>query len=60
MIVVRSWAMAKKKELTARELASMGGRALAKKLTAKERSESARRAVLARWAKAKRRNGGKS
>ena len=49
-----------KKELTARELASMGGRALAKKLTAKERSESARRAVLARWAKAKRRKTDKS
>ena len=52
--------MAKKKELTVREVASMGGRALAKKLTAKERSESARRAVLARWAKAKRRKRGKS
>jgi hypothetical protein len=52
--------MAKKKELTVRELASMGGHALAKKLTAKERSESARRAVLARWTKAKRRKGGTS
>lgn len=30
-----------------------GGPARAKKLTAKERSESARKAVLARWKKAK-------
>jgi hypothetical protein len=31
-----------------------GGPARAKKLTAKERSDSARKAVLARWANAKR------
>ena len=34
------------------ERASLGGRARAAKLTAAERSESARRAVRARWGKA--------
>ena len=33
-----------------------GGPARAKKLTAEQRSESARRAVLARWAKVKEEN----
>jgi hypothetical protein len=36
--------------------ASMGGKARAKKLTAEQRSASARKAVRARWAKTKRRN----
>lgn len=39
--------------LTVREFASMGGKARAKKLSKKERSESARKAVIARWKKAK-------
>jgi len=34
-------------------LGRKGGQALAKKLTEKERADSARRAVLARWAKQK-------
>jgi len=34
-------------------LGRKGGKARAKSLTAKERSESARKAVLARWAKEK-------
>lgn len=34
-------------------MASRGGKARAKKMTAEERSESARKAVEARWAKAK-------
>lgn len=38
-------------------LGRQGGRARAKKLSAEERSESARRAVRARWAKTKK--GGK-
>ena len=38
-------------ELNARERASLGGQARAKALTAEQRSESARRAVKARWAK---------
>ncbi len=39
-------------ELTAREMASLGGKARAKKLTAEQRSEAARKAVQARWQKA--------
>jgi hypothetical protein len=39
--------------LTIREFAAMGGRARAKKLTKEQRQASARKAVLARWAKAK-------
>jgi hypothetical protein len=35
------------------ELGRKGGKARAKKMTKQERSESARKAVLARWAKAK-------
>jgi hypothetical protein len=34
----------------------MGGKARAKKLTPQERKESARKAVQARWAKAKKKN----
>jgi len=34
-----------------KEMARLGGKARAKKLTAKERSEIARKAVLARWRK---------
>jgi hypothetical protein len=36
-----------------RKIASAGGKATAAKLTPEERSASARRAVVARWAKAK-------
>lgn len=39
-------------ELSVREMARLGGKARAKKMTAEERSESARKAVQARWAKA--------
>lgn len=35
------------------EFAKLGGKARAKAMTADERSESARKAVQARWAKAK-------
>jgi hypothetical protein len=45
------------KELTAREMGRKGGAARAKKMTATERSESARAAAKARWAKP--RKGGK-
>jgi hypothetical protein len=37
----------------AQELGRRGGKARAKAMTAKQRSESARKAVLARWAKRK-------
>jgi hypothetical protein len=40
-------------ELTITEFARMGGKALAKKMTAKQRKESAKRAAQARWAKEK-------
>jgi len=43
----------RKKTLTVQELARMGGEARAKKLTAQQRKESARKAVQARWAKSK-------
>ena len=33
-----------------------GGKALAKKLTAEERTQSARRAAVARWSKRKKKN----
>jgi hypothetical protein len=39
--------------LTITEFARMGGKALAKKMTKKERKESARKAAQARWAKEK-------
>jgi hypothetical protein len=39
--------------LTITEFARMGGKALAKKMTAKQRKESARKAAQARWAKTK-------
>jgi len=35
------------------EMARMGGKARAKKMTKQERSDSARKAIQARWAKAK-------
>jgi hypothetical protein len=38
----------------ARALGARGGKARAKNLSAKERSEGARKASLARWSKAKR------
>ena len=49
--------MAKKKDPLAVELGRRGGlkggKARAKKLTSKQRSDSARKAALARWAKEK-------
>jgi hypothetical protein len=39
--------------LTITEFARMGGKALAKKMTKKERQESARKAAQARWSKVK-------
>jgi hypothetical protein len=39
--------------MTVTEMARLGGKATAKKLTAEQRSESARKAVKARWAKRK-------
>lgn len=39
------------KPMTITEFARMGGKALAKKMTAKQRKESARKAAKARWAK---------
>jgi hypothetical protein len=45
-----------KKPLTVSEFARMGGKARAKKLSADERKASARKAVQARWAKAKKKN----
>jgi hypothetical protein len=45
--------MAAKRPLSIQEFARMGGHARAKKLTEKQRKESARRAAQARWAKAK-------
>jgi len=48
--------MVTKRPLTIQEFARMGGHARAKKLTEKERKESARRAAQARWAKAKKKN----
>ncbi len=44
----------RKGESYASAFARAGGKARARKLTAEERQESARRAVQARWAKAKR------
>jgi hypothetical protein len=43
----------KKKELTVRELASLGGKARSKKLSAARRKEIAKDAIAARWAKSK-------
>lgn len=40
----------RKREMTARELQSMGGKALMASMTPQQRRESARRAALARWA----------
>jgi len=45
-----------KKELTQREMASLGGKARKKKLSAVRRKEIAKNAIAARWAK---RKGGK-
>ena len=41
--------MSKKKNAAAVSLGRKGGKATAKKLTAKQRKESARKAALARW-----------
>jgi hypothetical protein len=41
----------RRKPLTIQEFARMGGKARARKLTAEQRSESARKAINARWAK---------
>ena len=43
----------RKKTLTISEMARMGGKATAKKLTPEERKESASKAAKARWAKEK-------
>jgi len=43
----------KKKALTIKEFASLGGKARAKKLTKKQRSQQARKAINARWARKK-------
>jgi len=43
----------RKRELTIREFARLGGQALAKKRTKAERAAAARHAALARWAKAR-------
>ncbi len=43
--------MIKKKNSAASRLGRLGGKASAAALTPKQRSEKARRAVLARWAK---------
>ena len=45
--------MAKRKDSYAVEFARKGGNARAKKLTAEQRKESARKAARARWAKQK-------
>lgn len=45
------------RESAAKAFASIGGYARAKKLTRKQRSESARKASMARWAKEKKTNG---
>jgi hypothetical protein len=42
-----------KKPMTITEMARMGGKATAKKLTPEQRKESARKAAKARWAKKK-------
>jgi len=43
----------RRKPMTVREMARLGGKATAKKLTAEQRKESARKAAQARWAKVK-------
>jgi len=48
-----------KKPMTIAEMARMGGRATAKKLTKEQRKESARKAAKARWAKEKEVGGGR-
>lgn len=45
------WILAKKKDLTVRELAALGGKARAKAMTKQERSASAQKAAVARWSK---------
>jgi hypothetical protein len=52
-IDVKRGQMAKKKNPAAVALGRRGGKATAEKLTAEERKASARKAVLARWAKKK-------
>lgn len=49
-----------KKDPAAVALGRKGGKATAKKRTSKERSEAARKAVLARWAKQKKADPGSS
>ena len=43
----------RRKPMTVSEMARLGGKATAKKLTAEQRKESARKAAKARWAKQK-------
>lgn len=42
-----------KRPMTVREMAQLGGKATAEKLTPEQRKESARKAARARWAKQK-------
>ncbi len=49
----------KKKEMTVKELASLGGHARKKKLSAARRKEIAQKAIRARWDKSKGKKGGK-
>jgi hypothetical protein len=49
----------RRKDPAAVELGRKGGRARAKRMTAEERQEAARRAIRARWAKAKRKKAAK-
>ena len=52
-IVRAGWCiLAGMKELTVSEMASLGGKARAEKLSAEELSDQGRKAVQARWAKA--------
>ncbi len=47
----------KKKEMTVKELASLGGQARKKKLSAARRKEIAQKAIRARWNKSKKKGG---
>jgi hypothetical protein len=50
--------MAEKRELTAKEMGRKGGTQRAKNLTAKQRSDIARKGAKARWAKKPTKKGG--
>jgi hypothetical protein len=53
LYVLASAILAGMKQLTVSEMASLGGKARAAKLSAEELSEQGRKAVQARWAKRK-------